>query len=212
MKLSFGSLVITAGIFGILSFAFLAAAIGSDYWYIKVNRTNETDTEILDSHSGLWIIYKGVCIPMRMDDFVASGRLGLFLIRHLSCSKTVVFVVLLPLSLVRLLFGGICGLICGLISSLPRSPALLTGTVSYLFFCVLTLSGVSLYISYSQQALAEAESLVGAERLAQVVSTSFELGLAWLSFCLEVLTGLLLAAHPATLQSGSPGHGWPSIK
>ncbi|XP_029555140.1 transmembrane protein 114-like [Salmo trutta] len=135
MKLSFGSLVITAGIFGILSFAFLAAAIGSDYWYIKVNRTNETDTEILDSHSGLWIIYKGV----------------------------------------------------------------------------LTLSGVSLYISYSQQALAEAESLVGAERLAQVVSTSFELGLAWLSFCLEVLTGLLLAAHPATLQSGSPGHGWPSM-
>lgn len=63
MKLSFGSLVITAGIFGILSFAFLAAAIGSDYWYIiKVNRTNKTDTEILDSHSGLWIIYKGVCI------------------------------------------------------------------------------------------------------------------------------------------------------
>uniref|UniRef100_A0A673W7T7 Transmembrane protein 235 n=1 Tax=Salmo trutta TaxID=8032 RepID=A0A673W7T7_SALTR len=191
MKLSFGSLVITAGIFGILSFAFLAAAIGSDYWYIKVNRTNETDTEILDSHSGLWIIYKGVCIPMRVWNVVS-----------VSPDMHSASVVLLPLSLVRLLFGGICGLICGLISSLPRSPALLTGTVSYLFFCsVLTLSGVSLYISYSQQALAEAESLVGAERLAQVVSTSFELGLAWLSFCLEVLTGLLLAAHPVHLNS-----------
>ena len=36
---------------------------------------------------------------------------------------------------------------------------------------VLTLSGVSLYLSNSEQALAETESLVGAERLAQVVST-----------------------------------------
>lgn len=78
---------------------------------------------------------------------------------------------------------------------------------------VLTLSGVSLYISYSQQALAETERLVGAERLAQVVSTSFgwSLALAWLSFCLEVITGLLLllAARLATLQHGPQGHGWP---
>eukprot|EP00063_Salmo_salar_P059568 XP_014034403.1 PREDICTED: uncharacterized protein LOC106589207 [Salmo salar] len=119
-------------------------------------------------------------------------------------------VVLLPLSLVLLVFGGICGLI----SSLARSPTLLIGTASYLILCsVLTLSGVSLYISYSQQALAETERLVGAERLAQVVSTSFgwSLALAWLSFCLEVITGLLLllAARLATLQHGPQGHGWP---
>ncbi|XP_064806520.1 transmembrane protein 235-like [Oncorhynchus masou masou] len=88
---------------------------------------------------------------------------------------------------------------------------------------VLTLSGVSLYISYSQQAMAETERLVGAERLAQVVNTSFgwSLGLAWLSFCLEVLAGLLLLlaarlatlqhgpARLATLQHGPQGHGWP---
>lgn len=40
-------------------------------------------------------------------------------------------VVVLPLSLVLLLFGGICGLI----SSLARSPVLLTGTASYFFIC-----------------------------------------------------------------------------
>lgn len=40
-------------------------------------------------------------------------------------------VVLLPLSLVLLVFGGICGLI----SSLARSPTLLIGTASYLILC-----------------------------------------------------------------------------
>ncbi|XP_031691123.1 transmembrane protein 235-like [Oncorhynchus kisutch] len=114
-----------------------------------------------------------------------------------------VSVVFLPLSLVLLLFGGICGLI----SSLPWGPALLTSTVSYLFFCsVLTLSGVSLYISNSEQALAETESLVGAERLAQVVSTSFELvpgpgcPSAWRSSlaCCWLPTPPSRAAHRAT--------------
>lgn len=67
MKLSFSSLVITAGIFGILSFAFLATAIGSDYWYIiEVNRTNRTDTNVSDSHSGLWITYEG----MHLDEVI----------------------------------------------------------------------------------------------------------------------------------------------
>ncbi|XP_031660452.1 transmembrane protein 235-like, partial [Oncorhynchus kisutch] len=120
------------------------------------------------------------------------------------------------------------------------SPGLLTcfkvspSYINYVCVCVssgvLTLSGVSLYISYSQQAMAETERLVGAERLAQVVSTSFgwSLGLAWLSFCLEVLAGLLLLlaarlatlqhgpatlqhgpSRLATLQHGPQGHGWP---
>ncbi|XP_041747247.2 transmembrane protein 235-like [Coregonus clupeaformis] len=208
MKQSFRSLVIIAGIFGILSFAFLAAAIGSDYWYIiKVNRTNRTNTKVLDSHSGLWITYEG----QKVYSFTFnSSNYSEPEMRMLNMHSAIV--VLLPLSLVLILFGGICGLI----SSLARSTVLLTVTASYLFLCsVLTLSGVSLYISYSQQALAETERLVGAEHLAQVVSTSFgwSLGLAWLSFCLEVLTCLLLllAARPATLQSSPPGHGWPSM-
>lgn len=68
---------------------------------------------------------------------------------------------------------------------------------------LLTLSGVSLYISYSYQALAEIERMEGIEDLA-FVRTSFgwSLGLAWLSYGLELLTGLLLlvAAQLTKLQ------------
>ncbi|XP_010862309.2 transmembrane protein 235 [Esox lucius] len=195
MKLSFGILVITAGIFSILSFGLLATAIGTDYWYIiKVNRTNLTNTENVDSHSGLWIIYEGHKAYSFTTDSSNHSKPEL---RMLNMHSAIV--VLLPLSLVLLWVGGICGLV----SSLVRSPTLLTGTATFILLSsVLTLSGVSLYINYSQQALAETERLVGAERLAQV-STSFgwSLGLAWLSFCLEVLSGLLLllAAHPIIL-------------
>ncbi|XP_046888812.1 transmembrane protein 235 isoform X2 [Hypomesus transpacificus] len=174
---SFGALVLTAGITGLLSFGFLAAAIGSEYWYII--KVNQTDVGDFDSHSGLWRIHED------MHSMI---------------------VVLLPLSLVLLVLGGICGLV----SSLARSPVLLTGAASYFLVCsLLTLSGVSLYISYSQAAVDETERLVGAERLAQVcTSYGWSLGLAWLSCGLEVLTGLLLllAARTARRQHGHQGH------
>ena len=54
---SFGALVLTAGITGLLSFGFLAAAIGSEYWYII--KVNQTDVGDFDSHSGLWRIHEG---------------------------------------------------------------------------------------------------------------------------------------------------------
>ncbi|CAL8381727.1 unnamed protein product [Gadus morhua 'NCC'] len=106
-----------------------------------------------------------------------------------------VIVVLLPLSLVLLVFGGICGLV----SSLAQSPVLLVCTATYFFTCsLLTLSGMVLYITYSYLALAETERLLGPEGLVGV-STSFGWStvLAWLSYGLEVLSGLLLltAAH-----------------
>lgn len=60
MKVSFGALVISAGICGILSFAFLASSLGTDYWYIiETNPQNATDFEDLTSHSGLWRINEG---------------------------------------------------------------------------------------------------------------------------------------------------------
>lgn len=60
MKLSFGALVTTAGICGLLSFAFLATSLGTDYWYIiETNPTNTTDFEDMSSHSGLWSINEG---------------------------------------------------------------------------------------------------------------------------------------------------------
>uniref|UniRef100_A0A669EUB0 Transmembrane protein 235 n=1 Tax=Oreochromis niloticus TaxID=8128 RepID=A0A669EUB0_ORENI len=174
MKVSFGAFVIAAGICGILSFAFLATSLGTDYWYIiEMNPMNVSDFENMSSHSGLWSINE--------------GRLPLFLNFYMHSA----IVVMLPLSLVLLLFGGICGLV----SSLARNPILLTG--------LLTMCGASLYIIYSNQALAETERLVGQEGLAYIhTSFGWSFGLAWLSYGLEVLTGVLLltAAQMAKLQ------------
>lgn len=84
-----------------------------------------------------------------------------------------------------------------------------------LFLCVymcespglLTMCGASLYIIYSNQALAETERLVGQEGLAYIhTSFGWSFGLAWLSYGLELLTGVLLltAAQMAKLQHTSP--------
>uniref|UniRef100_A0A3Q3JUV0 Uncharacterized protein n=1 Tax=Monopterus albus TaxID=43700 RepID=A0A3Q3JUV0_MONAL len=168
MKVSFGPLVITAGICGFLSFAFLAISLGTEYWYIiEMNPVNMSDLEDLSSHSGLWS--------------VSEGRFMLF--------HNFVPLVVLPVSLLLLLFGGICGLV----SSLARSPVLLIATASYFFICQLTLCGVSLYIIYSYKALAETERLVGPEGLAYIhTSFGWSLGMAWLSYSLELLSGVLL--------------------
>ncbi|XP_046888811.1 transmembrane protein 235 isoform X1 [Hypomesus transpacificus] len=198
---SFGALVLTAGITGLLSFGFLAAAIGSEYWYII--KVNQTDVGDFDSHSGLWRIHEGGEVYSFTAEPASSNYTEIE--KHMLHMHSMI-VVLLPLSLVLLVLGGICGLV----SSLARSPVLLTGAASYFLVCsLLTLSGVSLYISYSQAAVDETERLVGAERLAQVcTSYGWSLGLAWLSCGLEVLTGLLLllAARTARRQHGHQGH------
>ncbi|XP_020567699.1 transmembrane protein 235-like isoform X2 [Oryzias latipes] len=228
MKVSFGALVISAGICGILSFAFLASSLGTDYWYIiETNPQNATDFEDLTSHSGLWRINEGGRTQTdSVDSFMTDfSRLSETEMRLLSESSALIcsfgatptplmlhkpsappadmhsaIVVVLPLSLVLLLFGGICGLI----SSLARSPVLLTGTASYFFICsLLTLCGATLYIIYSHQALAETERLVGQEGLSYIhTSFGWSLGLAWLSYALELLAGVLLlaAAQTAKLQ------------
>lgn len=60
MKVSFGAFVIAAGICGMLSFAFLATSLGTDYWYIiEMNPMNISDFENMSSHSGLWSINEG---------------------------------------------------------------------------------------------------------------------------------------------------------
>ncbi|KAJ8345874.1 hypothetical protein SKAU_G00300670 [Synaphobranchus kaupii] len=189
--MNFGTVVVVAGFSGIFSFGLLAAAIGSDYWYIiKVNQQNLTNPEDLDSHSGLWRINEGKNASSHfIHPFTEDTSKYTEPERHLLGMHKVI-VILLPLSLVLLVFGGICGLV----SSLARSRKLLTVSASYFLFCSLfTLSGVSIYISYSQQALQLLERQLGAELLAHVqVSFGWSLGLAWLSYGLEVTTGLLL--------------------
>ncbi|KAK9530608.1 hypothetical protein VZT92_012099 [Zoarces viviparus] len=201
MKVTFGSLVITAGICGILSFASLATSLGTKYWYIiEMNPMNTSDFEDLSSHSGLWSINEGGKMTADADSYTADYS------RYSETEQRMhsAIVVVLPFSLVLLLFGGICGLV----SSLARSPVLLTRTAVYFFICSqLTLSGVSLYIVYSYQALAEMERVVGPEGLAYIdTSFGWSLGLAGLSYGLELLAGtlLLVAARMAKRQHGRP--------
>ncbi|XP_070708484.1 transmembrane protein 235 [Pempheris klunzingeri] len=204
MKVTFGAVVVAAGICGILSFAFLAASLGTDYWYIiEMNPTNTSDLEDMSSHSGLWSINEGGrTLADSIDSFTADHSRYSETELHMQNMHSAI-VVLLPFSLVLLLFGGICGLV----SSLARSPVLLTCTASFFFVCsLLTLCGVSLYIVYSNQALAETERLVGPEGLAYIhTSFGWSLGLAWLSYGLELLVGalLLVAARMARLQHSS---------
>ncbi|XP_063077913.1 transmembrane protein 235-like [Engraulis encrasicolus] len=182
MKITFGSVVVSAGLSGILSFCSLAIAIGSEYWYIiEDNRPNYGE----GSHSGLFRTHEGD----KVYTFTADTKSYSDLEKHMHNMHTAI-IVLLPLSLVMLVFGGICALV----SSLARSSSLLLGTASYvLLSSVLTLSGVCLYISYSHQALEETERRLGPEQLANVhTSFGWSLGMAWLSFILEVLEGLLL--------------------
>ncbi|KAG7325027.1 hypothetical protein KOW79_011343 [Hemibagrus wyckioides] len=182
MRVGFGSVVLGAGLSAILSFIFLALAVGTDYWYIiEDKRTNHTEPQHV--HSGLWGVETDEQ-PFTEDPPKISESE-----KHMQNMHNVI-AVLLPLSLVLLVFGGICGMV----SSLARSRLLLMGTASYFLLCsLLTVSGVSLYISYSQKALEEAKIRIGLEQMAMVhTSFGWSMGLAWLSFILEMITGLLL--------------------
>lgn len=56
-----------------------------------------------------------------------------------------------------------------------------------------TLTGVNIYIKYSNQAMEEFQRVVPPENLAYVdTSFGWSLAVAWLSYSLEVATGLLL--------------------
>uniref|UniRef100_A0A3B3ZGT8 Uncharacterized protein n=1 Tax=Periophthalmus magnuspinnatus TaxID=409849 RepID=A0A3B3ZGT8_9GOBI len=168
METLYGLVVLTAGVTGLLSFCLLAVAIGTDYWYIiDVNKPNSTASEDYNSHSGLWRINEG------------KEQQMLYMV-----------VIILPLSLILLVFAWIVGLV----SSLACSPKLLAGSAAYIFFCSLfTLSGLCIYIRYSNQAMEEFQRVVPPETLTYVnVSFGWSLASAWLSFSLEVVTGLLL--------------------
>ncbi|XP_019938585.1 transmembrane protein 235 [Paralichthys olivaceus] len=202
MRVTFGSLVVVAGICGLLSYAFLATSLGTEYWYIiGMNPMNMSHLEDVSFHYGLWTTNEGGKVEADSNDsFKADYSDSELLMLNMHSA----IVVVLTLSLVLLLFGGICALV----SSLARSPVLLTSSASYFFFCsLLTLCGVSLYIIYSYKALAEIERQVGAEGLAYIhTSFGWSLGMAWLSYILELLTGalLLVAAQMVKVQHSSP--------
>ncbi|KAL6102977.1 tmem235 [Pungitius sinensis] len=186
----YGLVVVSAGFTGLLSFSLLAVAIGTDYWYvIDVNEHNGTGSDDLSSHSGLWRMNEGSNISLVIPFFTANMSSLSEVERHLLGLHKVV-VILLPLSLVLLVFGWIFALV----SSLACSPNLLARSASYVLLCSLvTLLGVSVYIKYSNVAMEDFQRVVSPEKQAHVeVSFGWSFAAAWLSFSLEVTTGLLL--------------------
>uniref|UniRef100_A0ABM5FN05 Transmembrane protein 235 isoform X2 n=1 Tax=Pogona vitticeps TaxID=103695 RepID=A0ABM5FN05_9SAUR len=145
-----GRLCWGAALNGVLSFVLLAAAIGTDYWYlVRVDlpaggNRSAWEAEKLSSHSGLWHLCEGrnACVPL-IDPFSAESR---------------------------------------------QAPASLQHLLS-----LLTLSGTSIYISYSRAAFTEAVRMFDQQRFEHVhVAFGWSLALAWLSFGTEGLAGILL--------------------
>ncbi|KAM4821959.1 transmembrane protein 235 isoform X1 [Urocitellus parryii] len=201
------ALLLAAALGALLSFALLAAAVASDYWYILEvadagDRTGRA--ERLSSHSGLWRTCEGQnsCIPL-IDSFSSKGLDVSPSVQHLLSLHRAVMVVL-PLSLILI----VCGWVCGLLSSLARSvPLLLLTGCYFLLGGALTLAGVSVYISYSHLAFAETARQYGLQHMQGVhISFGWSVALAWGSCALEALSGTLLLAAARTLSlSRLPG-------
>ncbi|EGV97887.1 transmembrane protein 235 [Cricetulus griseus] len=203
------ALLLSAALGALLSFALLAAAVASDYWYIlEVANAGGSGSgggaQQLSSHSGLWRTCEGhnSCVPL-VDPFASDSLEASPSIQHLlSLHRTVM--VVLPLSLILI----VCGWVCGLLSSLSQSvPLLLITGCYFLLGGALTLAGVSVYISYSHLAFVETARLYGVQHVQDVhISFGWSLALAWGSCALEVLSGaLLLTAARFLSLSQHPG-------
>ncbi|XP_035122773.1 transmembrane protein 114 isoform X2 [Callithrix jacchus] len=111
------------------------------------------------------------------------------------------FVILLPLSLILMVFGGMTGFLSFLLRA--SLPLLLTGAV-FLFGAMVTLAGISIYIAYSAAAFREALCLLEEKALLDQVDIRFgwSLALGWISFITELLTGVtfLAAARELSLR------------
>ncbi|XP_053551091.1 transmembrane protein 114 [Bombina bombina] len=198
MKLKLSILSLFVAFVGILSFIFLVIAIGTDFWYIidasKLEKMGNY-SDPLSSHSGLWRMckFKSKCFPLVNpfwhgdQNFTASQK------QLLNMHGTLV--ILLPLSLILMIFGGMTGFV----SILARAYILLLLTgVLFLFGGLVTLTGISIYIAYSAAAFKDAVCLLGNKILDDIdIRFGWSVALAWISFITEVLTGMafLLAAR-----------------
>ncbi|KAM9100310.1 transmembrane protein 114 [Sarcophilus harrisii] len=226
MRVRLGVLAGIAALSGALSFVLLAAAIGTDFWYIidtarleqrgpggpgaggarypgggNAGGLNQSQPEPLSSHSGLWRTCRvqSKCTPLMnpfwQENVTVSDSDRQLLTMHGT------FVILLPLSLILMVFGGMTGFI----SILARAYILLLMTgMLFLFGALVTLAGISVYIAYSAAAFQEAVCLLEEKDLLDQVDIRFgwSLALGWISFISELLTGaaFLLAARVVGLK------------
>ncbi|XP_063284898.1 transmembrane protein 114 [Pelobates fuscus] len=208
MKLTMSFLSVFVAFVGIISFTFLVVAIGTDFWYIidasKLEQNNNFSNP-LSSHSGLWRMCttKSRCSPL-MNPFWHGNRNFTDSEKQL-LSMHGALVILLPLSLILIIFGGMTGFV----SILARAYLLLFMTgLLFLFGALITLTGICIYIAYSASALKNAACLLSSEILEDIdIRFGWSFALAWISFITEVLTGIafLLAARITGLKRTRDG-------
>ncbi|XP_054445202.1 transmembrane protein 114 isoform X1 [Pteronotus mesoamericanus] len=214
MRVPLGALAGAAALAGALSFVLLAAAIGTDFWYIidtqRLERggqgaqdgawgANRSQLEPLSSHSGLWRTCRvqSPCAPLMnpfwQENVTVSDSSRQLLIMHGT------FVILLPLSLILMVFGGMTGFLSFLLRA--SLLLLLTGTL-FLFGALVTLAGISIYIAYSAAAFQEALCLLEEKALLDQVDIRFgwSLALGWISFIAELFTGAAFLAAARVLS------------
>ncbi|XP_059549107.1 transmembrane protein 114 isoform X1 [Myotis daubentonii] len=214
MRVPLAVLAGVAALAGALSFVLLAAAIGTDFWYIIDTRrlesgarevrggaggANRSQLEPLSSHSGLWRTCRvqSPCAPLMnpfwQENVTVSDSSRQLLTMHGT------FVILLPLSLILMVFGGMTGFLSFLLRA--SLLLLLTGTL-FLFGALVTLAGISIYIAYSAAAFREALCLLEETALLDQVDIRFgwSLALGWVSFIAELLTGAAFLAAARVLN------------
>ncbi|XP_025027579.1 transmembrane protein 114 isoform X1 [Python bivittatus] len=204
MKVTLNSISVFAVLAGVLSFTFLVAALGTDFWYLtdasKLEKLSN-DTGSLSSHTGLWRTcqFNRSCLPLvnpfklETTNITTSHKKVLWASDKTECRISEdmrgAFVILLPLSLIFIIFGGIVGFI-GIFTQ-AFCLLLFTG-VLFLLGALVTLLGVSIYIAYSAAAFKEAVLLLGRKSLLEYLNIQFgwSLAFAWVSIAAELLTGL----------------------
>ncbi|OCT64015.1 transmembrane protein 114 isoform X2 [Xenopus laevis] len=203
MKLKLSMLSVFVAVVGILSFISLVVAIGTDFWYIIDASRLEKITNFSDplsSHSGLWRMckFKNKCLPL-INPF-RLGNLNFTDSQKQLLSMHGTLVILLPLSLILMIFGGMTGFV----SILARAYLLLLLTgMLFLFGALVTLTGISIYIAYSAAAFKDAVCILGNKILEDIdIRFGWSLALAWISFITELLTGMafLVAARVTGLK------------
>ncbi|XP_053527492.1 transmembrane protein 114 isoform X2 [Artibeus jamaicensis] len=190
MRVPLGALAAAAALAGALSFVLLAAAIGTDFWYI-------IDTQRLERGGPGAQDVQSPCAPLMnpfwQENVTVSDSSRQLLTMHGT------FVILLPLSLILMVFGGMTGFLSFLLRA--SLLLLLTGTL-FLFGALVTLAGISIYIAYSAAAFREALCLLEEKALLDQVDIRFgwSLALGWISFIAELLTGAAFLAAARVLS------------
>ncbi|XP_013923896.1 PREDICTED: transmembrane protein 114-like isoform X1 [Thamnophis sirtalis] len=192
MKVKLNKVSVFAVLAGVISFTFLVAALATDFWYQIDASGLEGFTNLTGSvkfHRGLWRTcqFNRTCLPMvnpfksKTANMTTSRKNVLYL--HGA------FVVLLPLSLIIIILGGMAGILS--IFTQAFCLMLFTG-VLFLLGALVTLLGVNIYIAYSAALFKHVASFQGRKKFMENLNIQFGWSLAfvWVSIGADLLTGL----------------------